>query len=50
MLLVVVEDLTLSSDSHESSANLARDLASGVHEAVEICCIHAQNGAYRLTR
>lgn len=50
MLLVVVEDLTLSSDSHESSAHLARDLASGVHEAAEVCCIHAQNGAYRLTR
>lgn len=49
-MLLLVEDHTLSSQSHESSANAAKGLASGVHAAIEIYSVHAQNGAYSLTR
>lgn len=48
MVTLLVGLHTLGSQGSEGSANVAKALGSGVHEAAEIYSVHAQERAYSL--
>lgn len=50
LLMLLIEDPTLSSQGREDSADIAKALGSRVHGDVKIYFVHSQDGAYSISQ